>query len=266
MEFFMADARNITQKTRERLYSLSSNQCAFPNCNVKLFNEEGTNISNICHIEAAYPDGERYNANSTDDERRNYENLILLCPNHHKETDDINKYTVEVLKKMKRYHEAKFLKPQILRKHISVLNIVINYIGNRIIDNPVNESPNAPNIQDKIFYNNVNEYKSIIEEYALYNSHLNKLYKEIEEQGSPKKEIILQNIRNLYLKEKANKNMDEIRNNADDIIEKIKNKLWENIERNENSFELSIEVIEISLLVILVDAFMRCKILEEPKA
>jgi glutamine synthetase type III len=173
--------------------------------------------------------------------------------------------TVEILKEMKLKHTAKFLKPQILRKHISALNIVINYIGNKIIDNSVNEYSNAPNIQDKISYNNVNVYKSIIEEYALYNSHLNKLYKEIEEQGSTKKEIILQNIRTLYLKEKARKSIEEIRNNADGIIENIKNKLWENIEHNENSFELSIEVIEISLLVILVDAFMRCKILEEPK-
>ena len=260
----MSKARDITQKTRDRLYSLSGNQCAFPDCNVKLFDEDGTNISNICHIEAASPGGERYNANSTDNDRRNYENLILLCSNHHTETNDVNKYTVEVLKKMKREHEAKFLKPEILRKHPSALNIVINYIGNKIIGGPIDEFANAPKIQNKILYNNIQAYKSIIEEYALYNSNLNKLYKEIEEQGSTKKEIILHNIRELYLKEKANKSIEEVKSHADDIIENIKNNLWRIIESSENSLELPIEIIESSLLVILVDAFIRCKILEKP--
>jgi len=262
----MAGPRDITPKTKERLYSLSGNRCAFPGCNEKLFNEEGTKNSNICHIEAASPGGERYNANSTKDYRRSYENLILLCLKHHTETNNVDKYTVDVLKKMKREHEAKLLKLEVLRKHPSALNIVIDYIGNKIIDGPINEPANAPKIQEKILYNDIKEYKSIIEEYALYNSHLNKLYKEIEEQGSTKKEIVLSNIRKLYLKERANKSIEEIKANADTIIENIKNELWQIVETSENSLpELPIEVINSSLLVILVDAFIRCKVLEEPK-
>jgi len=35
---------------------------------------------------------------------------------------------------MKRKHEAKFLKLEVLRKHPSALNIVIGYIGNKIIE------------------------------------------------------------------------------------------------------------------------------------
>jgi len=261
----MADPRNIAPATK-RLYSLSGNQCAFTGCNERLFNEDGANFSNICHIEAASPGGERYNANSTDDYRRSYENLILLCPKHHIETNNVDKYTVDVLKKMKREHEAKFLKLEVLRKHPSALNIVINYIGNKIIDGPINEPPNAPKIQEKILYNDIKEYKSIIEEYVLYNSHLNRLYKEIEEQGSTKKENILHNIRTLYLREKADKSIDDIKANADAIIENIKNELWQMVEISENSLtELPYEVINSSLLVILVDAFIRCKVLEEPK-
>jgi len=262
----MADPRSIAPATKNRLYSLSGNQCAFPGCNEKLFNEEGKNFSNICHIEAASPGGERYNANSTDDYRRSYENLILLCSKHHTETNNIDKYTVDVLKKMKREHEAKFLELEILRKHPSALNIVIGYIGNKIIGGPINEPANAPKIQEKILYNDIKEYKSIIEEYVLYNSRLNRLYEEIEKQGSTKKEFILQNIRNLYLKEKADKNIDEIRANADAIIERIKNELWQMVEDSGNPLtELPFEVIDSSLLVLLVDAFIRCKVLEEPK-
>lgn len=262
----MAGPRSFEPKTIARLYSLSGNQCSFPDCNERLFNGKGRNFSNICHIEAASPGGERYNVHSTDDYRRSYENLILLCEKHHTETNDVGEYPVDVLKKMKREHEAKFLKPEMLGKYSSALNIVIGYIGNKIIGNSISNLTNAPKIEEKILYNNIKEYKSIINEYVLYNSRLNKLYKEIEEQGSTKKEVILQSIRNLYLKEKANKNMEEIRSNADTIIENIKNKLWQIVEDSENSLdELPREVIEISLLVILVDAFTRCKILEEPK-
>jgi ribosomal protein L15E len=40
----------------------------------------------------------------TNDQRRRYDNLILLCPNHHVITNDENIYTVAVLKKMKSDH------------------------------------------------------------------------------------------------------------------------------------------------------------------
>jgi|GEM_PF-2524371 len=45
----------------------------------------------------------------------------------------------------------------------------------------------------------------------------------------------------------------------------IKDELWKIIDNSSNSItNLPIEVINTSLLIILVDAFMRCNILEEP--
>jgi hypothetical protein len=46
-------ARDITEKTIKRLYALSGNQCAFPDCNISLLSSNSeNNFSNICHIEA----------------------------------------------------------------------------------------------------------------------------------------------------------------------------------------------------------------------
>jgi len=249
------------------LYALSGNQCAFPGCSVTFFNVD-TNIkhSNICHIEAAKPDGERYNPDSDDEYRRSYENLILLCENHHTETNDTKKYTVEVMKEMKRCHEAKFLNPTALQKHMSSLSTVINLMGDTIIESTFDGIAVAPDIEDKIHYNNVKLYRSLIDEYARYNGRLNQLYNEIEKQGSVKKAVILQSIRSFYLKEKGNKSIKNIRENADAIIENIKNKMWKTVEASrELPHDLPYEVIEINILIILVDAFMRCKILEEPR-
>lgn len=265
-------ARDITEKTIKRLYALSGNQCAFPNCSQNFVSwENDTNFSNVCHIEAAEQGGQRYNPNSNDDYRRSFENLILLCANHHIQTNDTEEYTVRLLQEMKRSHEDKVLQlisgSNILVKNPSSLNIVIGFIGKRIFEEEdIVESINAPNTEDKISYNNVTRYKPIIEEYAVFQGKLNIIYKEIEREGSTKKEFVLQNIKTLYLKEKGKYNdIHEIRANADDIIENIETELWKIIENTNNPIpDLPIEAIQISLLIILVDAFMRCNILEEP--
>ncbi len=95
---------------------------------------------------------------------------------------------------------------------------------------------------------------------------LNNDYEEIENQGSTKKAFLLQNIKTLYLKEKGKyKDISEIRANADLIFENIRNEIWEILEGSSNlNSELPIETLNIAILIVMVDAFMRCKILEEP--
>jgi hypothetical protein len=265
-------ARDYSSTTIKRLYTFSGNQCAFPDCSVTFVSPENeTNISNICHIEAAEQGGERYNSNSTDDNRRSYENLILLCPNHHKVTDNVGKYTVEILRKMKKDHEDKIRKllseKNVLATHTSALNFVVSIIGKSLFETTQTTEPqNAPNADDKISYNNVMRYKPIIQVYSAYQGKLNKIYEEIEIMGSFKKDNVLRNINMLYLKEKGKyQTIDKIKENADEMIDSIKNELWERVNNSSNTVDLDYEVIEMSILVILVDAFMRCNILEEPQ-
>jgi len=268
-------ARQYKPTTIRRLDKLSGNQCAGPSCLKNLIGEDGQSIiSKICHIEAASKNGPRWNANMTDDERRDFSNLILLCDEHHTIIDNKDnelKFPVSLLKKWKTEHEAKILKlisgSNILVKNPSALNIIIGYVGNRIFENTVTSEPtNAPDTEDKILYNNVILFKPVIKEYAVYQGKLNKLYEEIEKQGSTKKEFVLQNIKAIYLKEKGkHKDIEEIRANADTIIENVENELWKIIENSSNTnSDFPIEAIKISLLIIIVDAFMRCNILEEP--
>ena len=90
------------------MFAKSGNQCAFPNCNHSLINKKNKFIAQVCHIEGANTGGERYNRNSTDEERRCFDNLIILCYAHHIETNDIVEYTVEKLKELKYRHERSF--------------------------------------------------------------------------------------------------------------------------------------------------------------
>lgn len=278
LELYMAkkNTHQYSLLTIKRLYGLSGNRCAFPDCTVTFVNQdEDTNLSQICHIEDANPNlykSDRYNPNMTDEERKDYKNLILLCPNHHVETNNTQIYTVDALRQIKRNHEDKIrqiiAEQNLISKNPSVLNVVINHIGTTVINDTVPTEPmTAPDPQDKITYNNIIRYKPIIEEYKVYQGRLNKIYEEIERQGSAKKEFLLRNIKNIYLKEKGKyNNIEDIRRNADLIIEAVEHELWEKFENNNDNptNNIPVEAIEIGILIILVDAFMRCNILEEP--
>ena len=122
------DARKYSLISIKRLFALSGNKCAFPGCTEQLVNRENALYSNICHIEGANEGGERYNPSMTDRERADYQNLILLCPKHHFETNNVEKYTVEILKKMKESHESEQLRNH-MTKNPSMLKNAINAIS-----------------------------------------------------------------------------------------------------------------------------------------
>lgn len=100
-----------TETTLKKLFALSGNMCAFPGCKQNIIDEDMV-VGEICHIEAAEQGGERYNKTQTNEERRSFGNLVLLCANHHKITNNVEKYSVEKMKTMKKEHEKKFEKKE----------------------------------------------------------------------------------------------------------------------------------------------------------
>lgn len=98
-----------TLETLRELYLKSGNQCAFLGCQKEMINAQGQFIGQICHIEAAMRGGERFNENQTNEDRRSYSNLMLMCYEHHIETNDVDKFTVGRLKEFKRLHESKYI-------------------------------------------------------------------------------------------------------------------------------------------------------------
>lgn len=97
------------EATVKQLYALSMNRCAYPGCPTQLVSSEtGTVIWEVCHIRAQNAGGPRYSESQTDEERHGFDNLILMCRNHHKEIDTIanlHLYTIEWLFATKRTHE-----------------------------------------------------------------------------------------------------------------------------------------------------------------
>ena len=259
-------ARNYTDKTLKRLFGLSGNICSFPGCNKVMVNRQNAKDSNICHIEAANVDGERYNENMTDEQRADYPNLILLCIQHHDETNDVYTYTVPVLQKMKQDHESSYLNSK-LKSNPSMLRNTINAIAAidiDTLDDPKNFRAIDP--RNKIQYNNLKRNVAIINEYKVYRGKINTLYDELELQGSIRKEKLLSNIKRIYTTIKGKFVLDSpnimqiVQEKADDIYDDVYDKLYEELEDEESWAE----DIALGIQLIMVDAFIRCKILEEP--
>lgn len=95
---------NIPTKARKELWGKAAGRCSICNRRLTLNDDCHTNISNECHIVSEKKNGPRHIEGLSD--YNSYDNLILLCRNHHAEVDtNVNKYTIEELKKIKRRHE-----------------------------------------------------------------------------------------------------------------------------------------------------------------
>ena len=70
---------------------------------------DGVLIGRIVHIEAAMPGGARFRAAMTNEERRGFENLMLMCGTHHDVIDaDVVTWTVDRLRDVKANHETTY--------------------------------------------------------------------------------------------------------------------------------------------------------------
>jgi len=97
--------------TLRELFLKSGNLCAFPGCGALMMDSEGTFVGQVCHIEAAEEEGERFNSTMTNEERRDVSNLMLMCYLHHQKTNEVTAYSAAKLCQMKADHEGRFSRP-----------------------------------------------------------------------------------------------------------------------------------------------------------
>lgn len=125
----MLEARlaSPTHRDVKRLFALSGNRCAFPKCQTAI--AEGTSlVGEICHIKADKPDGPRYDPAQTDEERQSFDNLILMCANHHKVVDDDEEsYSVERLRKLKAEHESHAPPASNFKENDAIVSLLIEH-------------------------------------------------------------------------------------------------------------------------------------------
>jgi len=104
----------ITEKSIKILWSNSAGLCAFFDCEQHLTISEAGELAPYTLGEMAHIRGKRHGSNrhdpsQTPTERDDYQNLILLCPTHHRLIDrpeNEQRFSVELLHQIKADHEA----------------------------------------------------------------------------------------------------------------------------------------------------------------
>jgi hypothetical protein len=128
-------------------------------------------------------------------------------------------------------------------------------------------------IADKITYNNVIRYKTIIDKYGFFGGIVEKICETLDIDKPNSKSRVFEHIKYLYVEQRSalcgNSSKEEclelIRKNADNIIDQINIKLFNRIDNSEDLKDVDIEDVQLSLIVLIAVAFIDCKILEKPK-
>jgi hypothetical protein len=140
----------------------------------------------------------------------------------------------------------------------SNLAAVINILSKEDWDKtePVAEV-NSFEIDRKISYNKLNAAKVIIDDYSVHYGRVDKIYTEFDSQGSNKSSSVLSTIRQEYAKAKINLTDDQ-------LFFYVISKVEEKILNSSNYTAIPFDELELCINILVVDAFIRCKIFENP--
>lgn len=120
--------------------------------------------------------------------------------------------------------------------------------------NPVNHFE----IENKISYNELNSAKTLVEEYSLYHGKVDTKYAEFDSLGMNKSNSVLATMKREYLKLKDSNTPDNI---FFLVVDTIRTKIIESA----NYIQLPIDELDLCVDILVVDAFIRCKIFENPE-
>jgi hypothetical protein len=174
----------------------------------------------------------------------------------------------------------------------SVTNIIIppDYIQNKLpsdisyvllhlsklLDSNVQISKSKTNpygIEDKIQHNNLIKYRQLVEEYGSYGKIADKAYEDLNFENPNKSNHFISSIKfyyndvlgNLLKNNPKVEKITVIKNNSDEIMDSIKERMFNNYINSSNTrSDITIERVDMCIVIIICKAFIDCKILEEP--
>lgn len=136
-------SRSYTDQTLKKLFALSGNECACPECIEVMVNGETDVFGEICHIRGLESTSKRHDEEWLPQDLNDYKNLIVLCPNHHTKADqNPGTYSIEYLEKMKHDHEIKFETNPFTVNEKTLNALQIHYTQNQ---SNINESDGVQN-------------------------------------------------------------------------------------------------------------------------
>ena len=117
---------------------------------------------------------------------------------------------------------------------------------------------NSFEIERKITFNNLLRAKFIIDDYKVHYGRVDSKYAQFDSFGKNKSNAVLSSIRKEYIQQKGVINDDDL---FFEVIDKVVGKIRDSA----NYEEIPIDELELSVNILVVDAFIRCKIFENPE-
>lgn len=171
---------------------------------------------------------------------------------------DISNLNIDNLKKVYDLCVKEIVPSDIPKITETDLAIVVKALATNIKDWTKERRPIKYDVEKKIVFNHLEDHSRLINDYKLYIGKLNAVYNEFIDNGTDYSFIILQNLSDLY-----SRYMAQFESNA--LFDKIVDEAREMARTSRSAGEISIDRLNVCIYVIVVDAFIRCRIFEDPE-
>ena len=142
----------------------------------------------------------------------------------------------------------------------SNLASIINVLSKEDLSSATNTLEiNTFEITKKIEFNDLLTVRPKIEDYKVFYSRLDEKYSEFDKQGANKSLSVWLNIRNVYIKLSAKIS------DPNELFFSIIDEIIEKVQIMNNFIEIPYEELEMCVSIIVVDAFIRCRIFNNPE-
>ena len=173
---------------------------------------------------------------------------------------DILAKDIDTIRKLASYLEESILPATADERRPSV----ITYVINRLADEPlaeiaVNPDTKSFDLEPKIDINSLKKWRHIISKYTVFSLLVDKIYRAYDEQGVNKSFAVLSSLHDLYLNLASELTGDTL---FDKLLESVYDIVNKDYEYNES---LTREELQVNIKIVLVDAFVKCKIFKKPE-
>lgn len=138
----------------------------------------------------------------------------------------------------------------------SGLEYVIKELAKDVSDDPKFDAKDFQ-IESKISFNGLNEGQDIISEYSNQYNKVKRIYDEYAKQGQNKSKAVLQKLHKIYLKWKDSMS-------GDALFFRIEKDVISSVNTDSMPEGFTVEELEMCADILMVHAFMECKIFEKP--
>ena len=173
---------------------------------------------------------------------------------------DVLAKDIDTIRKLALYLEESILPATADERRPSVITYVINRLADEsLAEIAVNPDTKAFDLEPKIDFNSLKKWRDIISEYTVFSLLVDKIYRTYDEQGVSKSFAVLSSLHDLYLNLASELTGDAL---FDKLLESVYDIVNKDYEYNES---LTREELQMNIKIVLVDAFVRCKIFKKPE-